>query len=270
MPKHLTEAQVETYRQGGYAFPMNALSADEAKAAHETIERFERDTGLVAHETMTFKTHTVFGRLSDIVSHPRVLDAVEDVLGPNILCWGSSMFVKDPRGPKYISWHADTYYYGLEPAETLTAWVAFTPSNELSGCIKVLPGSHRMNMPFDEKPNADNLLGRGQTTRDVDESLTVPMPLEPGQFSMHHECVVHGSEPNRSDWRRIGYAIHYCATDMKMVQYAASEKPGAVLVRGEDEYGHWAPESLCEVEFDQAALDELIAYRKRFLSRKRA
>jgi len=268
MPKHLTEAQLKTYRTGGYAFPMTALTAEEAKAAAETIDRFERDTGLNAHRTMTFKTHTLYRRLSDIVSHPRILDAVEDVVGPDILCWGSSMFVKEARDPHFISWHADTYYYGLEPAETVTAWVAFTPSNELSGCIKVLPGSHRMNLPFDEKPDPNNLLGRGQTTRGVDEAKTLPMPLEPGQFSMHHECLVHGSEPNRADWRRIGYSIHYCSTAVRMTQY--SEKPGAVLLRGEDRYGHWAPEGLCEKEFDRDALDALIAYRQRFLSRRRA
>jgi len=268
MPKHLTEAQLETYRSGGYAWPMDALSADEAAAAHELIERFERDTGLVAHDTMTFKTHTVFRRLSDIVSHPRILDAVEDVIGPNILCWGSSMFVKEPHDPHYISWHADTYYYGLEPAETVTAWVAFTRSNELSGCIKVLPGSHLRDMPFDEKPDPNNLLGRGQTTRGVDESKAVALPLEPGQFSMHHECLVHGSAPNNADWRRIGYSIHYCSAEVRMVQY--DEKPGAVVLRGEDVHDYWAPESLCEKEFDRAALDELIAYRQRFLSRRRA
>ena len=219
---------------------------------------------------LSYKAHLPFRRLSQIIRHPKVLDAVEDVVGPNIVCWGSSMFVKEPHDPLFVSWHADTYYYGFEPAETCTVWIAFTPSKDLSGCVRVLPGSHNLEMPVDEAPSEHNHLCRGQTTRGVDEAKAVPMHLSPGQFSMHHERVVHGSAPNNADWRRIGYSFHYCATNVRQVRYAADEpKPEAALVRGRDPNGNWVPEPMQDKEFNADALGELAATRMRLFSRGR-
>ena len=267
MPKTLTEQQVAGFRRDGFVFPIDALTAAEAGAAVDCLERYERDTGERAMATLAHKSHLPFRRFSDIVRHPRILDAIEDLIGPDILCWGSSFFVKEARDPGYVSWHCDTYYYGIEPRETVTAWVAFTPSDRESGCIRCIPGSHLADTAFDEAPDPDNLLTRGQTTRDVDEARAVHMKLAAGQVSIHHECTVHSSEPNRADYRRVGLSIHYCPTRARQTRYA--ERPAAALVRGTDRYGHWAPEPRTEMEFDAEAAARMKAIRAGFLGRRR-
>jgi ectoine hydroxylase-related dioxygenase (phytanoyl-CoA dioxygenase family) len=269
MPKLLSDAEVAQFKRDGYLFPVTAFGADEARDCAERVARYERETGKSAMKTLSFKAHVAFAMFSGLIRHPRILDAVEDVLGPDLVCWGSSFFLKAAHSPKYISWHADTYYYGLEPQDTVTVWVAFTPSNRASGCIRVIPGSHLEDTPFDQTPSEHNMLGRGQTTQDVDESAAVYMPLEPGQFSMHHERLVHSSEPNGADYRRIGYSIHYCPTHVRQTKFAGDDRPSAALVRGVDETGHWEHETMTTADFDPAAWTWAEEQRRRFLSRAR-
>ncbi len=269
MPKALTDEQVAEFRRNGFVFPIPGIAVNQANAAVDCLDLYERETGEKAQQTLALKSHLPFRLFSDIIRHPRVLDAVEDLIGPNIFCWGSSFFVKEAHDPSYVSWHCDTYYYGIEPQETVTAWIAFTPSNRVSGCVRCIPGSHLGETAFDEAPDPDNILTRGQTTRNVDESEAVYMSLEPGQFSIHHECTVHSSEPNNADHRRIGYSIHYCPTDARQTRYDAGETPSAALVRGVDEYGHWAHEPRTEVEFDATAATRMKEIRARFIGRRR-
>ena len=267
MAGSLTREQVAGFRRDGFVSPLDALTEAEAAAAVACLERYERETGERAMATLAHKSHLPFRLFSDIVRHPCILDAVEDLIGPDILCWGSSFFVKEARDPGYVSWHCDTYYYGIEPRETVTAWVAFTPSDRESGCIRCIPGSHLAETAFDEAPDGENLLTRGQTTRDVDAARAVHMPLAAGQFSIHHECTVHSSEPNRADYRRIGLSIHYCPTHARQTRYA--ERPTAALVRGADRFGHWAPEPRTEIEFDAEAAARMKAIRDGFIGRGR-
>ena len=207
MAKLLTNEQVEKYWRDGYVHPLRALSEADAQSLRNRIEAFEAEQACEAQQALVFKAHLPFRWLSDIITHPRILDAVEDVIGPNLLCWGSSFFQKNAHDPRFVSWHQDTYYYGLEPPETLTVWLSITHSNLESGCVRVIPGSHesREVVAFNNITNENNLLARGQTIVGVDEDAAVPMVLKPGEFSMHHEAVVHGSDPNRSDDRRIGF-----------------------------------------------------------------
>lgn len=270
MPKMLTDAQVEHYHARGYVHPFRAVSTAEAREIRGQIEAFEARMGGEAQQYLSFKAHMPFKFLTDIVRHPRILDAVEDVLGPNLLCWGSSFFQKNARDPRYISWHQDSYYYGLEPSNTCTAWVAISTSNIASGCVKVIPGSHLQQLDFVNKPDPNNLLSRGQTILGVEEGKAVSMELAPGEFSLHHEAIVHNSEPNNSDDRRIGLSIHYIPTSTRMVKYRQEgKKPMAMLVRGHDAYNHWDPEPVTEVEFDPALLDRLVEMRKAFITRAR-
>ncbi len=270
MPKHLTNEQVERFHRDGFVFPMTALDAAGARACADRLERYERDTGKSAMKSLSLKAHVPFRMFSELVRHPRILDAMEDLLGPDVVCWGSSFFVKTAGSESYISWHADTYYYGLEPQDTVTVWVAFTPSDRVSGCLRCIPGSHRVEQGFDEAPSAHNMLGRGQTTRGVDEATAVYMPLAPGQFSIHHECTVHSSEPNNSDYRRIGYSIHYCPAHVRQTRHTPEDGlPAAALVRGVDAAGNWDEEPVTEVDFDPAAWQWAEEQRRRFLSRRR-
>jgi non-heme Fe2+,alpha-ketoglutarate-dependent halogenase len=270
MPKMLTMAQVEQYNRDGYVHPFRVLSTSEARGIRDNIEAFEARMGDEAQKFLAFKAHMPFKWLTDIVRHPRILDAVEDVLGPNLLCWGSSFFQKNARDPRYISWHQDSYYYGLDPSNTCTAWVAISTSNIASGCVKVIPGSHLTQLEFVNEPDPNNLLSRGQTIKNVDLSKARSMELQPGEFSLHHEAIVHNSEPNNSDDRRIGLSIHYIPTSTRMVKYLEpGKKPSAMLVRGVDAYNHWEHEPATEVDFDPALLDRLIAMKRSFITRTR-
>lgn len=168
---------------------------------------------------------------------PKILDAVETVLGPNLLVWDSGWFAKMPGDKKYVAWHQDGIYFGLHPPNVVTAWVALTDSTPENGCLRVVPGSHGKNLIHRETGAPDNALSRGQEIAvEVDESQAVDIVLQPGELSLHHVGIVHGSNPNTSDRPRIGLAIRYLTPD---VVHHGPERQLALLVRGKDEFGHF-------------------------------
>ena len=198
------------------------------------------------------KPHLLFTWLADLVRHPAILDAVEDVLGPDILCWNTSFFTKEARSPGFVSWHQDATYWGLSEPAVLTAWVAFTESNGKNGNMRMMPGSHRAPVPHVDTFHPDNMLSRGQEiTVEVDDSQAVDIVLEPGEVSLHHVLMVHGSGANPSDDRRIGLAIRYIAS---RVRQTAGPRDSATLVRGEDAFGHFELEPRPEMDMDPAML----------------
>jgi ectoine hydroxylase-related dioxygenase (phytanoyl-CoA dioxygenase family) len=172
-----------------------------------------------------------------LVSHPRILDAVEGVIGPNILVWESTWFVKFPHDKAFISWHQDGAYWGLNPPNVTTAWVALSASTPENGCMRVVPASHRVALPQRDTYAPDNALSRGQEIAvEVDETQGVNLTLAPGEMSLHHIGIVHGSKVNDSDHPRIGFAIRYISPE---VVQQGSERQMVLLVRGKDEYGHF-------------------------------
>jgi non-haem Fe2+, alpha-ketoglutarate-dependent halogenase len=268
MPKMLTDAQVEQFHSLGYAHPFRAISGDDSLKIRREIEAFESRMGDEAQQFLKIKAHLPFKSLTDLVYNPHILDAVEHVLGPNLLCWGSSFFQKAAHAPRYVSWHQDSYYYGMEPANTCTAWVAISTSNIASGCVKVIPRSHLAQAEFDTAPDPNNLLPRGQTTANVDTSKAVNLELRPGEFSLHHEAVVHNSEPNNSDDRRIGLSIHYIPTSTRQVRFRPEgRRPAAMLVRGVDAFDHWDKETPTELQFDPAMYEYLEVLRQQYYAR---
>ena len=163
---------------------------------------------------------------------------MEGVIGPNILVWGANFFLKEPRSDAYVSWHQDATYWGLEPSDVVTAWIALTPSTIESGCMRVVPGTHKDGIMVHKETWAqDNLLSRGQEIAvDVDLDKVVDVVLKPGEMSLHHVDIAHNSEPNRSAQRRIGFAIRYVGAHVKQ---AGGVRDKAMLVRGEDRWHHF-------------------------------
>jgi ectoine hydroxylase-related dioxygenase (phytanoyl-CoA dioxygenase family) len=217
------------------------MSEAEALDYRRRLERFEASTGGPMAGDLRHKPHLLFTGLADLVRHSRILDAVEDLYGPDLLCWSSSFFIKEQESPAFVSWHQDSTYWGLSRPDVVTAWVAFTPANESNGAMQVIPGSHhRDQIPHRDTFAKHNLLTRGQEVAvDVDERQAVRLDLRPGEMSLHHVRLVHGSPPNTSDDRRIGFAIRYIPTSISQV---AGDEDSATLVRGEDRHGHFAPE----------------------------
>jgi ectoine hydroxylase-related dioxygenase (phytanoyl-CoA dioxygenase family) len=256
MPKVLTDAQVKQFREAGYAFPFPALTPAEANACRERIEAYEKAVGHDANRTLKIKGHLAFPWLVELARNPKILDAVEDVIGPNILIFGASIFAKDGRDPRYVSWHQDSAYFGLDPHEEVTAWVGFTDAPVEKGCMRVLPKSHLgPDLRHTETHAKDNMLAKGQTIEGIDETLAVDMPVGLGEFSLHHERTAHASHPNRSHDRRIGFAFFYIPTHVRPV----SGKGRATLVRGVDTYGYWEPDTLPRFDLDPFSMAELTA-----------
>src|SRR5712692_4073503 len=197
MSRCLSASAIERYARDGYYCPVRVLSVDEAGQCRERLERAERDLGGPLRGVYRIKPHLLLTWLAGLVRHPAILDAVEDVIGPDILCWNTSFFTKEERSPGFVSWHQDATYWGLSEPDVVTAWVAFTESTPRNGNMRVVPGSHRTPVP-----HADNLHTRGQEVMvEVDESQAVDIVLQPGEMSLHHVLIVHGSGANPSDDR---------------------------------------------------------------------
>lgn len=249
--RSLSEAAVRHYRELGYCAPVAALSSAEAAALCRRLETFEGDAGALSG-SLRHKSHLLFTWLNDLIRHPRILDAVEDIIGPDILCWGSSFFIKEKRDPSYVSWHQDSTYWGLEPPDVVTAWVAFTDSTAANGAMRVIPASHQL----DQVPHRDtfapgNLLSRGQEIMvDVSERQAAMLELAAGEMSLHHVRLIHGSDPNPSDDRRIGFAIRYIPTYVRQV---AGSHDCATLVRGVDIHHHFEDEQRPQADMSPEA-----------------
>jgi non-heme Fe2+,alpha-ketoglutarate-dependent halogenase len=250
--KALSDAAVRQYRAMGYYAPVPALTTAEAADLRARLETFESSAGTLAGG-LRHKSHLLFTWLDALVRHPRILDAVEDLLGPDILCWGSSFFIKEPRNPSFVSWHQDSTYWGLDPADVVTAWVALSDSNAANGAMRVIPESHTMaQVPHRDTFSPDNLLSRGQEVMvEVDASRARMLELRAGEMSLHHVRLIHGSDPNPSDSRRIGFAIRYIPTYVRQV---AGARDSAAVVRGVDGFGHFAPEQRPDADMSAAAL----------------
>ena len=258
MPKHLTDDQVEAYKRDGAISPVTLMSRDEMAGYRRKFDELEETIGAEAQSRYRIKAHLPFPWLTELIHHPRLLDAVEDVMGPNLLVWGTSFFTKPARDPRYISWHQDSTYYGLEPPDSVTAWIAFSDSTEASGCMRFIPGSHKGEhiLPHVETHAPDNILSRGQTIEDVDESLAEWLPARAGEFSIHHNKTIHASAPNSSDDARIGFTVHFATPEIRQAQFDGAT---ATLVRGEDNSGNWLPDPVAQRDFDPdcvAALDD--------------
>ncbi len=252
MPKILSDGAVEAYRRDGYYFPIRVISAAEAADYRRRLEAHEARTGTPLQGNWRHKTHLLFTWADEFVHHPTILDVVEDVIGCNILCWTTNFFIKEAQSRGFVSWHQDSTYWGLEPDDVVTAWVAFTRSDLESGCMKVIPGTHTQSqVPHTDTFHPDNLLSRGQEIAvDVDESKAVDIVLKPGESSLHHIKTVHGSAPNHSADRRIGFAIRYIPTHVRQTKVQDS----AMLVRGVDTYRHFDAEPRPRHDVDAAAL----------------
>ncbi len=191
----------------------------------------------------------------DVARHPRILDAVEDLIGPNLLLFTSTLWPKDGKDGRFVSWHQDSAYFGLDPHQEVTAWVAFTASNRENGCVRVMPGSHLgVDYTHDETHEPDNLLIRGQTIRGLDETKAANLELNPGQFSLHQERTVHGSLANQSTTRRIGYALFFIPTHVR----STLGRRTALLVRGRDDYRFWDPDPVPRFD-DDPLIDAFIS-----------
>lgn len=247
MTGSLTEAQVRHFREKGYVYPIDAISKEEAADYVARLDSYDEPLGEEAQKQLKIKAHVAAPWLNDLARNSNILDAVESLLGPDILLFGASVFSKKANDTRFVSWHQDAAYYGLDPQEEVTCWVGLTDADMENGCMRVMPGSHlAADAMHEETYDPENLLGRGQTIQGVDEDKADFMPVKAGQFSMHHERTWHASSPNPSDRRRVGVAFFYMPAHTKSIL----GKRTATLVRGQDNYGHWDSEPVPKMDLD--------------------
>ena len=238
----------QAFQRDGFYSPSDALSPAEADTLRRRLEAFEASLppGPVA-PMYRRRLHAMLPWMRELVEHPRILDAVESLIGPDILVFTSTFFVKEPGSDAITAWHQDALYLGLND-EHISAWVAFSDSTELAGCMRFVAGSHKRGLlqhVNSSVANSLNVVSQAIPETYADHEVRAA-PLRRGQFSLHHTLVVHASEPNRSSDRRIGVSISYIPTRVK---HRGSYRLPATLVRGADRYGHY------DLEPDPRAMD---------------
>ena len=230
----LSSNQLKQYEDEGFVSPINVFSNMKAKEIRDEIELIEKKMPNELIKSGRYNAHLISPLLDEVTHNQDVLDAVESIIGNNILVCGTTLFIKNPGEGGFVSYHQDAKYIGLEPHNWVTAWVAITNSNENNGCMKMWSGSHKDNLKeHDQNFNEKNLLTRGQTINNVPDDQIVSLVLNAGQMSLHHPKTVHGSGVNHSKDRRIGFVIQsYIGTNVKQVL----GRNGVQLARGEDKY----------------------------------
>jgi Phytanoyl-CoA dioxygenase (PhyH) len=245
----------ESYEQSGYVFPVRVMSADDMAAIRRSLETYRAASGRNTKEDqyLQYKLHMVFPWADQLIRHPAILDAVEALVGPDIMVWNTAVLIKEPQTADFVSWHQDVYYWGNEPDHVVGAWIAISDSAPENGCVRIIPGSHRRGiLQHRDTFGTDNMLSRGQQIDEPpDEDRAVDIILQPGEMSLHHTHAVHGSHPNRSDRPRMGFVITYMVPATTMI----GPRTGATLVHGADNFDHFDLEEVRPVrEFDPAGL----------------
>ena len=233
---YLSSNQLKQYEDEGFVSPINIFTKKKAKEIRNEIELIENKIPGELEKSGRYNAHLISPLLDEVTHNSKILDAVESIIGKNILVCGTTLFVKNPNEKGFVSYHQDAKYIGLEPYNWVTAWVAITDSNENNGCMRMWSGSHEDSLKeHDQNFNEGNLLTRGQTVRNVPKEKTKPLILKAGQMSLHHPTVVHGSDLNKSDDRRIGFVIQsYIGTNVKQIL----GKNSVQLARGTDKFNY--------------------------------
>jgi non-haem Fe2+, alpha-ketoglutarate-dependent halogenase len=204
----LTTDQIHQYKEKGFVAPIDVLTFDEAKKIRAEIENIENQWPNEIKGLGRNYVHMLSPVLDNVCHNSKILDAVESIIGKNILICGTTLFIKNPKQKGFVSFHQDAKYIGLEPHNWVTAWIAVTEANEENGCMRMWAGSHKKELQeHNQKFDEDNLLTRGQTVENVPIKETTPIVLKAGQMSLHHPTIVHGSGLNKSNDRRIGFVI---------------------------------------------------------------
>jgi len=244
------------YNINGFYSPLKLFSIDQAKLYRKNLEKVESKIGPLHYFA---KTYTIMRWVYDVATNKTMLNFVEDIIGKNILLYNATFIIKEPKSKSHVSWHQDLTYWGFSNNEKqVSAWIALSHTNDLSGCMKMIPGSHKKGIFEHQSTNdSNNVLSRGQTVTNVDIDKSISCPLDPGEASFHHGLTLHASQPNNSDDRRIGLNLQFITTDMKQLK---SNNDSALLVRGKDIFKNFKTDIIAKNDFDDDGY-------KRFLER---
>jgi hypothetical protein len=252
----LSQDQIGAYGRDGFSFPHAALSDGELAACRDGLARYEAWLGKPVNQgdwRWRSAAYAFLPWLDGLVRHQRILDAVEDLIGPDILVFTTTFFIKEAHSPTFAAWHQDATYFGIEPYEHVTAWVALSDATEEAGCMEVAPSRGQPRQLHHAALGLkDSINGGGQAiVEEFDQEGTVMMTVPAGNFSLHHTLCRHRSAPNRAAHRRVGIGISYIPAHCRITSPVRMLVP---LVRGANTGGHFDILPPPEGEFHPAAL----------------
>jgi len=253
MSNIITKEQINNYSANGFIHPVSVISSIKANFYAKQLLLFQSNHPEYLQNIKARKLHLILTWMTDLISEKLILDAVEYLIGPNILCWSSTLFIKESKSSTFVSWHQDGNYWGLSSNEVTTAWLALTPSTVLNGCVKMIPGSHNWpQIHHEPSSNENNLLSQGQVmNKEIDNTNAVNICINSGEISLHHINVAHSSGPNNSKSKRIGIAIRYVNPKVKQLN---NYTDSATLVRGKDAYKHFKLEPKPKYDFEPSSM----------------
>ena len=239
----------QDYDRDGYVSGIRLLEDTESKKHRNALESAEQTQGKLHYKA---KIHTIFQSPFELATLPSALDIVEQLIGPDILLYNVTYIIKEASAASHVSWHQDLTYWGLSDDDQVSMWLALSPATNETGCMKMLPGSHKQGQ-FDHAPTEDenNVLLQGQTVQGVDESQSVLCPLEPGEASFHHGWTLHASTPNAGTDRRIGLNVQYIAPHVRQTKH---DMDTTLLIRGKDKFNHYGADVPASADFEPAAV----------------
>lgn len=212
MNRTISQESIEEYQRDGVLFPVRVLSPEAASVFRSELEFVARGEGEASLKRLD-NLHLFFGWAYRLVTHPPLVDAIQKVLGDDLVVYGTLVFYKPPHDPSYATWHQDSVYSDLDLTPSTSAWIALTASDAGNGCMRVIPGSHKQGrLNHTNSVDASNLLRRGEQLSEVDESLARDVVLQPGEMSLHNSTIIHGSKPNASDRARVGFIVRFATS----------------------------------------------------------
>jgi len=248
----------ELYNSEGYLSGIDILNRTEVADHRRQLERAEQQIGSMHYLA---KVHTILSSAAKLVSHPSILDVVEQLIGPDLLIYNATYIIKEANARSHVSWHQDLTYWGLDSDDQVSVWLALSDASENSGCMRMIPGSHQLGQQHHVLGEQDenNVLFQSQRVADIDESKAVTAPLKSGQASFHHGWLLHASSPNTSTDRRIGLNIQYIAPHVRQTKL-----PGytALLARGVDRYQHYEIDLAATSDLDPVAMQKRDAFER--------
>lgn len=255
----LSPEQVANFKRDGFLSPFPLLDEAERQEALQGLARLESHLGMPVNATDDLKWRTMpyitMPWALKLATDPRILDKVAALLGPDLLLYTGTFFIKEAHTETWADWHQDSAYHGYEPIEEVGAWIALTDATEEAGCMEVLSCDGAPRLMHHEAHVVENSVNRAgqRIVEPLEEDRAVAMPLKAGEFSFHHGLCPHRSGPNRAGHRRIGLAFNYIPASVKPT---GSFAMSMMLVRGEDRWNHFGTVRKPTSEFDPCAVAE--------------
>jgi ectoine hydroxylase-related dioxygenase (phytanoyl-CoA dioxygenase family) len=238
-PSVLTPEQISAFNRDGYLMGIRIFDEEEITSIRHYFDELLARTLAAGGDSYSISTaHLRYGRVYDILTEPRIVTRIKDLLGQNVIAWGSHFFCKMPGDGKRVSWHQDSSYWPLTPSMAVTAWLAIDDANVENACMRYIPGSHHLGHLTYTLSENDEANVLNQTVVGADTlGDPVNVELRAGEISIHSDLLLHGSEANRSSKRRCGLTLRYCPA---IVRAGLGWNAKGIIVSGKDESGHWA------------------------------